>query len=225
MPTAAQMIEINTAIVALIIAIIVGFTSVIGTGFAIMKWYLPNIFKHRDEQRKLENDALQADIENKRASNTADVERDRVLPQLVSGINNFAASNAQMTQNLGALIQNRIEQDTRMVGELHAHTLAVTGVTEGLDELRGEFQTLQKEVEKAVTQISKNTDASKDAKLSSDTAAAQANITLELVKTFGLKLETITQAAKHDSRPIPAIQADITLHTAETPPDELKPTG
>lgn len=222
--SAANMLDINTAIIALIVTIIVGFTGLAATLFGIVKWYLPALFKRRDEQRQIENDDLKADIENKRASNTADIERDRVLPQLVSGINNFAASNAQMTQNLGALIQNRIEQDTRMASELHAHTLAVTGVTEGLDELRGEFRTLQKNVEQVVTQVSRNTDASKDAKLSSDTAAAQANITLELVKTFGIKLDTITQAAKSDSRPIPTITADITLHPP-TPPDELKPTG
>lgn len=218
----SNMLDINTAIIALILTIIVGFTSVIATGFAIMKWYLPSVFKRRDEQRKIENDALQAELDNKRASNSADVERDRVLPQLVSGINSFAGSQVQMTQSLSVLIQNRIEQDNRMVGELHAHTLAVTGVTEGLDELRGEFQTLQKEVEKAVTQVGKNTDASKEAKLSSDTAAAQANVTLELVKTFGLKLETITQAAKSDSRPIPTLTADIHLHPP-TLPDDLKP--
>lgn len=214
----AQMTDITNAINALIVVLLVGLAGVFSTIFAIMKWYIPKRFEQQTAERATQLEKLKLEIQTDNAASNADIERDRVLPQLVSGINNFAASNAQMTQNLGALIQNRIEQDTRMASELHAHTLAVTGVTEGLDELRGEFNTIQKTVRDIVKSVQDNTASSQKTEVSSNLAAEQAKLTLELVAQFGLKLNTLTEAAKHDSRPIPTIHADVTLHTGDSDP-------
>lgn len=214
------MTEIQNSINTLIFITVAGVGSMLTALFAAMKWYIPKRFEQQTQEREARLEEVKMEMQTRNAADNADIERDRVLPQLVSGINNFAVSNAQMTQNLSALIQNRIEQDSRMASELHAHTLAVTGVTEGLDELRGEFSTIRKQVEQIVTDVRFNTQSSKDAKVSSDTAAAQANITLELVRTFGVKLDNIAIAAKHDTKPIAPImpaQIDVTLHT---PPSE-----
>lgn len=212
------MSDVTNAINALIVVLVGGLAGVFATIFGIMKWYLPKRFEQQTAERAAQLEKLKMEVQTNNAQSNADIERDRVLPQLVTGINSFALSNSQMTQNVGKLIQNRLEQDARMAGEFHAHTLAITGVTEGLDELRGEFHTLQKSVEKAVTQVGTNTQVTRDAKVSSDSAAAQASITLELVRSFGIKLDTITEAAKHDTGEIVPInlpqQIDVTLHTA-----------
>lgn len=225
LPTVAQMSDITNSINVLIAAMIGGFGTILTVFIGAMKWYIPKRFEQQTAERAAQIEKLKLEIQTNNAASNADIERDRVLPQLVSGINNFAASNAQMTQNLGALIQNRIEQDTRMASELHAHTLAVTGVTEGLDELRDEFRTIQSTVKQIVHNVQANTESTQKSEVSSNLAAEQAKLTLELVSKFGLKLDNITQVAKQDTKPITLPQdINVTLHTQPDPaPDAPKP--
>lgn len=218
LPTVLQMTDIQQSINALIVISLVGIGGVAAAVFAALKWWIPARFKQQTEQRELQLKEMEARITRENAASAADTQRDLVLPQLVTTMNASIASQSQFFQSVGAYLQNQIDNDNRRQAELHAHSIAVTGVSEGLDELRDEFVTLKGQIEHVVTNVQTNTDSTREAKANSILAAEQTKTTLELVTKFGLKLDSITLIAKSDTKPIPVI-------TDLSPPEDLQKTG
>lgn len=189
--TAAQMDQVYNALLVLIIAVIgmgTAFFLVMGATF---KWYIPRRFELQTEEREARLDKFKGELTSQREADAADVERERVLPRLVEAVGSFAANNNQMAQNFLTMMQSRIEQDAQATREISAHTLSVNGVSKSLDELRGQFVDVRKQIEAVVTQSAASESTSKR--------------TLEAVETFSAKLDTVAQAAKRETKPIPVV--------------------
>lgn len=197
--TAAQMEQINNALIILAVAVIGGVGTIAAALFATYKWYIPKRFELQTKEREMQLKALEDKIVHRAAAADVDIERDRMLPQLINSINSFAASNIQQTQMFGAILQDRATQDARTASEMHAHTLAITDVSTGLGELREEFSEIRQQIETMVINVQHNTTASSAAENASKR-------TLELVQAFDNRLTEIAHAAKHgDTKPIAPI--------------------
>lgn len=213
MPTAVNMLDINTAIIALIFTIIVGFTGMAATIFGIVKWYLPSLFRRRDEQRKIENDDLQKKLENKNAAVAVDIERERMFPQMMENNQRLVDSMLQSNRaNTDATIQ-RIEQDKHSAAVLEANTKQLTTASERLDETTDKLEAVERKVDRLHDRLVKVFPRDK----SIDELFGE-------IKQAVAATKQVVDDRKGDSKPLPTIKADITLHPP-TLPDVLKPTG
>lgn len=218
MPSAADMLDINTAIIALAITSIVGFTSVVATLFGIFKWYLPARFKQQTEERQAQLEAMRTEASNDSAAKAVDIERDRLLPQMMENNQRLVESMIQSNRaNTDATIQ-RIEQDKHSAAVLEANTKQLTTASERLEDHTEKLE----EVEKKVDQLYKRFTLVFPREKSIDELFGELKLVVAGTKQ-------VVDDRKHDSKPIPTITADITLHTSNgeppTLPDELKPTG
>lgn len=210
MPSAANMLDINTAIIALVMAIIIGFTGLVATIFAILKWYLPALFKHRDEQRKIENDDLEQRLENKNAATAADIERELMFPEMMKNNQRLVESMLLSNQaNTAATIQ-RIEQDKQSAAVLEANTKQLTTASDRLDETTDKLE----EVEKKVDQLYKRFTVVFPREKSIDDLFGELKLVVAGTKQ-------VVDERRGDSKPIPTIHADITLHTDNNEPPAL----
>jgi hypothetical protein len=201
-PSVSDMLDINTAIIVLVVTIVVGFTGLVGTGFAIMKWYLPSVFKRRDEQRQTENDALKKELENKNAATAVDIERERMFPQMMENNQRLVESMLQSNRaNTEATIQ-RIEQDKHSAAVLEANTKQLTTAAERLDESTEKLEAVERKVDQLYNRFSMVFPREK----SIDELFTELKLVVAGTKQ-------VVDERKTDSRPIPTIHADVTLHT------------
>lgn len=217
LPTAANMVEINNAIIILIIVIVTGLGTTAATLFTTFKWYLPATFKRRDEQRELELENLRKELDSKHAAEAVEIERERLLPQLVEQNRIMSNTTITLAQSFNTTIQQKTEQDAALTAAWNAHTKQLTTNTDRLEDLA-------RDVGEAIAEIGKITASSSATQVNSAAAAVAANAaataaqaTLVLMQS---RLGQVIESVKHDSRPIPIIDAPVSDSG-----EDLKPTG
>lgn len=217
LPSAADMIDINNAIIILVIIVVTGLGTTLATLFSTFKWYLPNVFKRRDEQRQVEIDALKKELETKHAAEAVEIERERLLPQLVEQNRIMSTTTITLAQSFNTTIQQKTEQDAALTAAWNAHTKQLTTNTDRLEDLAREVNAAIAEINKITSSSNATQETSAAAAVAANAAATAAQATLILMQN---RLGQVIESVKHDSRPIPIIDNPPTL------PDELlKPTG
>lgn len=219
MPT-QEMLDINNAIIILIVTIIGGFTTTAFTIFSIVKWYLPARFKQQTEERQVQLEAMKTEATNESAAKAVDIERDRLLPQMMENNQRLVESMIQSNRaNTDATIQ-RIEQDKHSAAVLEANTKQLTTAADRLDETTEKLEAVEHKVDQLYKRFT--------------VVFPRENSIDELfneLRQVVAGTKQVVDERKHDSKPIPTIKADITLRTDngkdEPPalPDELRPTG
>lgn len=215
-PSAAAMLDINNAIIILVVTIIGGFTTTAFTIFSIVKWYLPARFKQQTDERQAQLEAMRTEAQNDSAAKAVDIERDRLLPQMMENNQRLVESMIQSNRaNTDATIQ-RIEQDKHSAAVLEANTKQLTTASERLEDHTEKLE----EVEKKVDLLYKRFTVVFPRENSIDELFTE-------LKLVVAGTRQVVDERKGDSKPIPTITADITLHTNNgdppTLPDVLKP--
>lgn len=215
--TAAEMTDIHTALNTLIIILIVGLGGVFSTLFAIFKWYLPKRFEQQTAEREARLKALQTDNANKAAAEAVDIKREGMLPLLIEQNQSLVNAALTMAKSFNDTTVQRIQQDVINNGTLNATNRQMTTNTERLEEMAGLLDTAIINIQNLENATNVSRAESSAAKVAANKAAVAAEETLTFVRR---KLSEVIEESKHDSRPIPTITADVTLHTADSTPAE-----
>jgi len=218
-PTVTQMIDIDNAIRILAVAFATGLAGIIGTFVLAAKWYIPRRMKQQTQERQTQIDDLKNELASKRAAEAVDIERERILPQLVEGMQRLMESQIQTAQANNAAIMARIEQDARNAAVIDANTRQLTTHSSVLAEGSEKLEIVQIKLDKLYDRFTK-------------VFPRDTNIS-ELFNELKGVLEETKQACidtkrKGDSKPIPIIPLPtpaIPLDGENDTPDALKPTG
>jgi hypothetical protein len=181
-PTVAQMAEITNALNALIVAIVLGAASVVGAYFYQMRISLPRQFKLRDEQRELDIEKIRKEYEMKIAAQSVDIERERLLPQLMEQNRIMQSTTVQLAQSFNETMMHLVQQNATSNSTMLAHTRAVTSVAEKQEEFRQAQETSTLNIQLLEKVTSEARDASMAASVFSNKAATAAEETLDYVR-------------------------------------------
>ncbi len=207
MLTVTQMNELTNQINALIFALIGVAITVAVTFGATMKWYLPNVFKRRDQENAIKLKDLEGRLANKNAADSVDIERDKMLPELIKSV-------IGMNQSFTLTMQQSTQQTTTYIAQLAAHDRQLTANTSRLEELGSMLDISILNIQNLEKKIDQSNDHSKTAAAFGNQAANAAKETLELVRR---EINKIVVASKHDTGEI----SPITFAAANNP----APTG
>jgi len=205
-PTAAQMIEITNAIYALIGAIVLGVSGIVAAYLYQWKIAMPRQFKQRDDKRELELKGL----EQRLAAEKVDIERDRMLPQLIENNQQLVNAVLKMGNSFNDTTIRRIEQDVTNNQTLLAHSRAVVSNTERLEEFSQTLDT-------AIINIQRTSDDARATRTFSEQAANAARETLILLKK---KLDMVIEEEKHKTGELPPLKDIVKDTPADTQTDE-----
>lgn len=190
------MADITNAIYALVAAIVLGISGVAAAYFYQWKVALPRQFKQRDEQRQLELENVRKAMENRRAAEAVDIERDRMLPILIENMMQSNRSTVQMAESFHATMMQNIQQTATWNAQLKAHDGQLTTNTDRLEELAQMIETSITNLQLLKSTVETNTDHSKSAAVYSEQAAKRAQETLELVRK---RIIQVVEETKHDT--------------------------
>lgn len=210
--TVAQMNDVTNAINALIVVIIVGISGGVAAWLYQWKISIPRQFKQRDEQRQLELENMRKALENKRAAEAVDIERDRLLPTLVENMMQSNRATIQMAESFHVSITQSIRQTADYSAALKAHDGQLTSNTERLEELAELVDTAVTNIQTLKQAVDKNTDHSKTAAVFGEKAAKVAEDTLEFVRN---KIIQVVADTKHDTGELPTLD-DLKPATPES---------
>ena len=189
LPTVTEMTDIHNAIIALIVIMIGGFGALFTANISQWKIYIPRIFKQRDEKREAELTSLKAELENKAASEAVDIERERMLPELIK-------STIEMSKSFNITMLQNIQQTATYTAQLNAHDRQLSANTDRLEELAQMVETQITNIQLLKDEVTANTDHSKAAAAFGNQAATSAQETLEFVKS---EIRRIVVEQKHDT--------------------------
>lgn len=209
------MSDVTNAINALIVVIIIGLGGTFTTLFAIFKWYLPKRFEQQTAEREARLKALQDENANKAAAESVEIKREGMLPMLLEQNQLLVSAALKMGQSFNDTTIQRMQQDVINNGTLSATNRQLTSNTERLEEMAGLLDTAIINIQNLERATNESRDESKAANAHANRAAIAAEATLTFVRQ---KLSVVIEESKHDSRPIPTITADITLHTDTATP-------
>lgn len=208
-----QMSDLTNQFHLLIAALFAVGVTIAGVFGATMKWYIPARFKQQTEGRKLELDALREEFINKNAAEKVDIERDRMLPQLLENMMQSNRSTIQLADSFHATVMQSLQQTAAWNAQLKAHDGQLTANTDRLEEMAQTVETAITVIQVLKKTVEENTDLSKTAAAFSQQAAVTAQETLELVKD---KIVQAVAQAKHDTSPLPPLTDVVKEQHAET---------
>lgn len=207
LPAVSQMSEITHNLQLLAIAVLVGAGTIVGVFVATMRWWIPARFKQQTAERQAQLEALKSDLETKRAAETVDIERDRMLPKLIE-------STITMSQSFNATMMQSIQQTAAYSAQLSAHDRMLSANTDRLEELAQTVDTAITNIQVLKSAVEANTDHTKTAALYGEVAAKTAQETLELVKR---KIIQVVADSKSDTGELKPVTPDPA--TADGAPD------
>ena len=140
------MTDLHNAVVIVLVILVTGIGGTSATIFAILKWYLPNQFKHRDDARQLEIDGLRSELATKREADAVEIERDRMLPLMVENNQRLVESMIKSKDADTAATLQRIELDKTTAAELIANTNQLTTHSDRLEETTDKLEGVEKKL-------------------------------------------------------------------------------
>lgn len=223
LPTAAHMIDIDNAIRFLLVAFFTGAAGIIGTVVLAAKWYIPRRLRQQTAERQVQLDALKAELETKRTADAVELERERLLPQIVEQNRVMANNTITLAQSFNTTMQQVKEQDVITAAALTASTKQLTANTERLEEV--------------ADAVNKVNDAIADIKTVLPTLARKSEMDLLIGRMDDAihRLEELKRDClqkKHDSKELPLVTIPAptdkgTILITGIEPDnlDLRPTG
>lgn len=201
-PTAAQMTELTNAILGLIVAIVLGISGIVAAYLYQWKIAMPARFKAQTREREAQLLDLEQRIANKAAAEKVDIERDRMLPQLIENNQQLVNAVLKMGNSFNDTTIRRIEQDVTNNQTLLAHSRAVVSNTERLEEFSQTLDT-------AIINIQRTSEDARETRNFSEQAANAARETLILLKK---KLDVVIEEEKSKTGEPPPLK-DIAKET------------
>ncbi len=147
LPGLQAMTDLHNAVIIVLVILVTGIGGTSATIFAILKWYLPNQFKHRDDSRQLEIDNLRDELATKRASDAVEIERDRMLPLMVENNQRLVDAMIKSKDADTAATYQRIELDKQAAAVLAANTQQITTHSDRLEENTDRLEQVEKKVD------------------------------------------------------------------------------
>lgn len=153
LPTAAQMIDIDNALRFLLVAFFTGAAGVIGTIVLAAKWYIPRRLRQQTAERQVQLNALKKELETKHAADAVEIERDRMLPQMVENNQRLVDAMIKSKDADTAATLQRIELDKTTAAVLLANTHQVTTHSDRLDENTDRLEAVEKQLGKLYNKV------------------------------------------------------------------------